>query len=91
MSFPEGAAAAFEPKRQSHLVWSPFAADTTSFEPSAKPFMINFHVHYPSAFLTQLRGAGVGGDEKTDETEFGKFGWINPGRQPDRTVGTAAE
>lgn len=76
VSFQEGAVAGHEPRRQSHLVWSPFAADSTYFAPSEKPFMINFRVHDLDAFLAQLRGAGVSVDEKTEESEFGKFGWI---------------
>lgn len=73
VSFPEGAG--LKPKRQSHLVWSPFAADTDYFKPSAKPFMINYRVHDLDALLAQLRSEGVEVDEKTEKSEFGYFGW----------------
>ncbi len=76
VSFQEGTSAEHEPRRQSHLVWSPFAADTTYFAPSEKPFMINFRVHDLAALLKQLRDEGVSVDEKMEESEFGKFAWI---------------
>ncbi len=64
------------PRRQSHLVWSPFAADTSYFAPSEKSYMMNFRVHDLAAFVAQLRAAGVAVEEKTEESEFGKFGWL---------------
>ena len=76
VSFQEGAGADLKPKRQSHIVWSPFAADTDYFKPSAKPFMINYRVHDLDALLAQLRSEGVEVDEKTEKSEFGYFGWI---------------
>ncbi len=38
--------------------------------------MINFRVHDLHAVLAELRQEGVEVNEKTDESEFGKFGWI---------------
>ena len=77
--FQEGTGASLAPRRQFHIVWSPFQADTEYFAPSEKPFMINFRIHDLHAFLAQLRTAGVQVDEKTEESEFGKFGWLmNP-------------
>ena len=76
VSFQEGVAAEREPKRQSYIAWSPFAADTSYFAPSEKPFMINFRVHDLDAFLAQLRSEGVNVEEKTEESELGKFGWL---------------
>ena len=76
VSFQEGASANLSPRRQSHIVWSPFEADTGYFAPSEKPFMINYRVHDLAAMLAQLRSAGVEVDEKTEESEFGKFGWL---------------
>jgi len=76
VSFQEGASAKLAPRRQSHLVWSPFEADTSYFAPSEKPFMINFRVHNLQEVLTALRSEGVKVDEKTEDSEFGKFGWI---------------
>jgi catechol 2,3-dioxygenase-like lactoylglutathione lyase family enzyme len=76
VSFQEGASADLKPLRQSHLVWSPFAIDTGYFAPSQKDFMVNFRVHDLNAVLAALRAEGVPVDEKTEESEFGKFGWI---------------
>jgi predicted enzyme related to lactoylglutathione lyase len=75
-SFQEGAHADLEPKRQSHIVWSPFAADTDYFAPSQKPFMINYRVHDLDALLAQLRSEGVETDKKAEKSEFGYFAWI---------------
>jgi len=58
------------------LVWSPFPADTTYFEPSKAPFMINFRVKDLHAMLAQLRAAGATVDEKVQEESYGKFGWV---------------
>jgi len=58
------------------LVWSPFPADTTYFEPSKAPFMINFRVKDLRAMLAQLRAAGAAVDDKVQEEPFGKFGWV---------------
>ncbi len=74
--FLEPAPPAEGAKRESYIVWSPFEADTTYFEPSAKPFMINFRVSDLAALLAQLKQEGVEVEEKIDESEFGKFGWV---------------
>jgi len=76
VSFPEGVGAELQPKRQSYLTWSPFAADTDYFNPSKQPFMINYRVHDLDALLAQLRSEGVEVDEKAEKSEFGYFGWI---------------
>lgn len=61
--------------KDAYLLWTPFKADTKYFEPSQQPFMINFMVDNLQALLTQLRADGVEVMEKTEEGEFGKFGW----------------
>ena len=76
VSFQEGAGADLKPKRQSHIVWSPFEANTDYFNPSEKPFMINYRVHDLDAVLAQLRSEGVDVDPKTEKSESGYFGWI---------------
>ena len=38
--------------------------------------MFNFRVHDLHALLAQLKKEGVAVEEKTDESEFGKFGWV---------------
>ena len=62
--------------RPGSALWMPFAQDTRYFEPSDKPFMVNFRVDDLHALLAALRGAGVQVDAKVDESEYGKFGWI---------------
>ena len=74
--FQEGAGVDLKPKRQSHIVWSPFDAKTDYFKPSDKQFMINYRVHDLDGLLTQLRSEGVDVDPKTQKSEFGYFGWI---------------
>lgn len=56
--------------------WSAFASDTTYFAPSDKPFMINYRVRDLRAMLAQLRAAGCVVDDKVEEYDFGKFGWV---------------
>ena len=57
-------------------IWSPFAASTSYFAPSEAPFMINFRVPDLHAMLAQLRNAGCEVDDKVEESEYGKFGWV---------------
>lgn len=61
---------------EAYSVWSPLKHDTNYFAPSAKPFMINFVVQNLTELLNVLRTEGVHVFEETDESEFGKFGWI---------------
>jgi predicted enzyme related to lactoylglutathione lyase len=57
-------------------VWSPFKADTTYFAPSTASFMINYRVDDLHALLAQLRAEGCQVDDKVEESEYGKFGWV---------------
>lgn len=56
--------------------WNVFKEDTTYFAPSTASFMINFRVHDLQALLAALRAEGCQVDDKVDESEFGKFGWV---------------
>lgn len=56
--------------------WSIFKADTDYFGPGPSPFMINFRVHDLDALLAALRAEGCNVDDKTDDSEYGKFGWV---------------
>jgi catechol 2,3-dioxygenase-like lactoylglutathione lyase family enzyme len=56
--------------------WSLFPSDTKYFEPSSAPFMINYRVENLTALLEQLRSEGVTVDERTEEADYGKFGWV---------------
>lgn len=57
-------------------VWSPFKQDTDYFAPSQAPFMINYRVKDLDAMLAQLREHGCDVDDKIEDSEFGKFGWV---------------
>jgi len=67
---------AAEPEQMGQTVWSVFAGHTKYFEPSNAPFMINYRVSDLRALLDQLRAEGVTVDDKLEEHEYGKFGWI---------------
>jgi len=56
--------------------WCPFAEDTSYFAPSQAPFMINYRVDDLHALLDVLRAEGVQVEDKIDESEYGKFGWV---------------
>jgi len=56
--------------------WSPFAADTTYFNPSQKQFMQNFRVHDLDGLLVKLKEEGVTIVGEPETYDYGKFGWI---------------
>ncbi|RVT47440.1 VOC family protein [Rubrivivax albus] len=57
-------------------VWSPFKEDTTYFAPSSASFMVNYRVQDLHAVLAVLRAEGCAVDDKVEESEYGKFGWV---------------
>lgn len=57
-------------------IWSPFKEDTSYFAPSAAPFMVNFRVDNLHELLSALRAEGCSVDDKVEESEYGKFGWV---------------
>lgn len=65
-----------EDRKKAQTVWSLFPNDTKYFEPSSAPFMINYRVGNLSELLAQLKAEGVWVEEKTEEFEYGRFGWI---------------
>jgi predicted enzyme related to lactoylglutathione lyase len=56
--------------------WSVGPADDVQFAPSTAPFMINYRVHDLAALLQALRDEGCNVLDKTDDSEYGKFGWV---------------
>ena len=56
--------------------WMIAPQDSRQFAPSKAPFMVNYRVADLSALLKALRDEGCEVLEKTDESEFGKFGWV---------------
>ena len=61
---------------QGMTIWSPFAQDTDKMAPSTAPFMINFRVADLDALLAALRAEGCNVLDKTEPSDFGKFGWV---------------
>jgi len=56
--------------------WSIGGPGKEYFAPSISPFMINYRVSNLAAVLQALRAEGCNVLEKTDSSEFGKFGWV---------------
>lgn len=56
-------------------VWS-VGSDADYYEPSKATFMINYRVADLFPLLEALRAEGCQVLEKTDVSEFGKFGWV---------------
>ena len=57
-------------------VWTIFDGETKYFQPSTAPFMINYRVADLRAVLDVLRSEGCTVDDRIEESEFGKFGWV---------------
>ena len=57
-------------------VWSISSTTGEYFAPSTSPFMVNYRVDDLAALLQVLRDEGCNVLEKTDDSEFGKFGWV---------------
>ena len=64
------------PGGQGTTVWNVFEAGSNYFDPSKAPFMINYRVADLRALVAALRAEGCQVDDKVDESEYGKFGWV---------------
>jgi catechol 2,3-dioxygenase-like lactoylglutathione lyase family enzyme len=69
-------AGADNPTGTGTTIWNPFKADTDYFAPSSAAFMINYRVDDLHALLAALRAEGCQVEDKVDESEYGKFGWV---------------
>lgn len=56
-------------------VWEPFKKDTTYFDPSAQPFMINYRVANLEELLRVLKKEGVTLVGEMQTYSYGKFAW----------------
>jgi predicted enzyme related to lactoylglutathione lyase len=56
--------------------WNVFENDNTYFAPSTAPFMINYRVDDLHALLKVLREEGCAVQDKVEESDYGKFGWV---------------
>lgn len=57
-------------------VWSIGSAGGDQFAPSTATFMINYRVENLAALLAVLREEGCNVLEKSEDSEYGKFGWV---------------
>ena len=57
-------------------VWYVGPVGAAQFAPGKAAFMINYRVDDLAALLTALRAEGCNVLDKTDDGEFGKFGWV---------------
>jgi hypothetical protein len=57
------------------LVWSVIPADTDYFGSRDQAVMINYRVDDLDGSLQRLRDAGVPVDDRTEQHDYGKFGW----------------
>jgi predicted enzyme related to lactoylglutathione lyase len=57
-------------------VWSVGADDGKLFAPSTSAFMINYRVEDLESLLQVLRDEGCNVLDKSDYSEYGKFGWV---------------
>ena len=64
------------PGESGATIWSVFEEGSTCFAPSQARFMVNYIVNDLHAVLADLRSEGCDVDTKTEESDFGKFGWV---------------
>ena len=57
-------------------LWSVGTAEGSPFAPSTSSFMVNYRVDDLAALLEALRSEGCNVLDKTDDSEYGKFGWV---------------
>jgi predicted enzyme related to lactoylglutathione lyase len=57
-------------------VWSVGATGSDQFAPSTSSFMVNYRVDDLASLLRALREEGCNVLEKTDDSGYGKFGWV---------------
>lgn len=62
-----------QPENKGYLQWSPFSNNTKYFEPSDKPYMINYRVENIEALVDELKTAGVVVLDEIETFEYGKF------------------
>jgi predicted enzyme related to lactoylglutathione lyase len=67
--------AAGEPTKGT-TAWCINGADGDAFAPSTSTFMVNYRVADLAGLLEALRQEGCEVLEKTDDSEYGKFGWV---------------
>ena len=67
---------AHNPDGHGTTVWNIFEATSNYFSPSGAQFMVNYRVDKLRPLIDALRAEGCQVDDKVDESEYGKFGWV---------------
>lgn len=62
-----------DPSRKGTTAWCAFPQDTQYFNPSTKPFMINYRVEDIAALVEELKKEGVTIVDEIAEYDYGKF------------------
>ena len=62
-----------DPSKKGTTAWCTFPEDTKYFNPSVKPFMINYRVENLAALLDELKNANVTIVDEIAEYDYGKF------------------
>lgn len=57
-------------------VWALHKEDTKYYGAGPQPYMINYRVDDIDALLAALRAEGVWVDDKREDSEYGRFAWI---------------
>lgn len=65
-----------DPPTTGVTVWSIFPATSEYFGSDAQPFMVNYRVHNLAALREALIAEGCAVDERVEDSEHGKFGWV---------------
>ena len=61
----------------SHTTWCIFPADSDYFGGTrGAPFMVNYRVADLDGLLALLKREGCAVDDKTEVSEYGRFGWV---------------
>lgn len=62
-----------DPSKKGSTAWCAFPSDTPYFNPSAKPFMINYRVENITALVDELKRGNVTIVDDIAESDYGKF------------------
>ncbi len=65
-----------EPQKTASSAWNPFAKNSSYFDPSTQPFMINYRVENLVALLEILKAEGIEIVGEMVNDDYGKFAWI---------------
>jgi predicted enzyme related to lactoylglutathione lyase len=57
-------------------IWNVSDAGGDHFAPSMASFMVNYRVADLHALIRELRNEGCNVQDRTEESEYGKFGWV---------------